>query len=188
LRAFYFAVALVVSIGPAGANELALPGQDVGAAQAIQTPAQTPTNQAPSEEAEAPLFGADPQSDFAVADGDAAEISDSLKAKVRTIIAFMRDQARIGAGDGSELVGSRIRVRCASKQVVAKSKPSLSAMPALMLSERAASEPTTVRSTTVEACTLKLIQVHRSTTTETGADAGKRSFAIELPAGADATH
>lgn len=179
MRAFYIAVALVVSFGPAGANDLALSGHDAGVAEA----AQMPTNQTLSQEAEAPLFAADPKFDSA-ADAEGAEISDALKAKVRAIIAFMRKEVSAGADDGSELVGSRIRVRCAAKQVVAeRKKPSLTAMPALMLSERAASEDGAATfTTTVEACTLKLLQFRRSSTAETSTDAGTRSFAIELPA------
>jgi len=167
-----------VSFGPAGANDLALSGHDAGVAEAAQMP-----NQTLSQEAEAPLFAADPKFDSA-ADAEGAEISDALKAKVKAIIAFMRKEVSSGADDGSELVGSRIRVRCAAKQVVAKrKKPSLTAMPALMLSERAASEDGAATfTTTVEACTLKLLQFRRSSTAETSTDAGTRSFAIELPA------
>jgi hypothetical protein len=177
LKAFYIAVALVVSFAPVSANDLVLSGHDARVAEA----AQTPTNHTLSEEAEAPLFAADPKID---ADAEGAEISDALKAKVKAIIAFMRKEVSSGADDGTELVGSRIRVRCAAKKVVAKQrKPSLTAMPALMLSERATPEdaPATF-TTTVEACTLKLLQFRRSSTAETSTDAGNSSFAIELPA------
>jgi hypothetical protein len=179
LKAFYVAVALVVSFGPAGANDLASPGHDAGVAEA----AQMPTNQTLSEEAEAPLFAADPKFD-SVAEAESGEISDALKAKVKAIIAFMRKEVSSGVDDGTELVGSRIRVRCAAKKVVAKQKkPSLAAMPALMLSERATSKDTPASfTTTVEACTLKLLQFRRSSTAETSTDAGDRSFAMELPA------
>jgi hypothetical protein len=176
LRAIYFAVALVVSIGPAGANELALPGLDAGVAQA----AQTPSRQASSEDTKASLFAEEPRSESAIEDTEAVEISDGLRAKLRAIVELMRDDGTVGA-DGSELLGSRIRVRCAVKKVVAKSKPSLSATPTLMLSEHAASGQATVSATTMEACTVKLLQVRRSTTAETSADADKRAFSIELP-------
>ena len=190
LKAFYVAVALVVSIGPVSAKDLALSGDGVGVAQAEPSrlyraewlTAQTPSKPTSSEEAEVPLFaaGADDEPGPGTDDAAAAQVSDALKSKIRAIIAFVRDEARSGA-DGSQLLRSRVRVRCAVKQVVAKNKPSLSAMPALMLSERAAAEPTTVSSTTVEACTVKLLQVRRSTVSETDADTGKRTFSIELP-------
>jgi hypothetical protein len=189
LKAFYFAVALVVSIGPVSAKDLALSGNGVGVAQAEPSrlyraewlAAPTPSKQTPFEETEVPLFAAAPADEphSGTVDAATAQISDALKAKIRAIIAFVRDEARPSA-DG-DLLASRVRVRCAVKQVVEKNKPSLSAMPALMLSERAAAEPTTVRSTTVEACTVKLLQVRRNTVSETGADTGKRTFSIELP-------
>lgn len=178
-----------MSIGPVSAKDLALSGNGVGVAQAEPSrlyraewlTAQTPSKQTPSEETEVPLFAAAPadEPDPGTVDADTAQVSDALKAKIRAIIAFVRDEA--GSSEDGELLARRIRVRCAVKQVVAKNKPSLSAMPALMLSERAAAEPTTASSTTVEACTVKLLQVRRNTVSETGADTDKRTFSFELP-------
>jgi hypothetical protein len=183
LKAFCFAVALVVSIVPASATGLALSERGVHVAQTEPSRlyrAEWLTAQMPAQSVEVPPVTADtldePEADPGAVDAATAQISATLKAKIRAIIAFAREEARITTEDGSKLVGSRIRVRCAVKQVVAKSKPSLSAMPALMLSERAAAEPV-VNSTTVEACTVKLIQVRRSTLPETG----KRTFSFELP-------
>ncbi len=164
-----------MSIGPAGANELALPGPGAGVAQA----AQTPSRQASSEETKASLFAEEPRSESATEDTETIEISDGLRAKIHAIVELLRDDGQTGA-DGSELLGSRIRVHCAVKKVVAKRKPSLSATPALMLSEHAASGQATIRATTMEACTVKLLQVRR-TTEEASADTGKRAFSIELP-------
>ncbi len=192
LRAFYFAVVLVVSIGPASATDLALSGRGLGVVQvepsgvyrAERPGAQTPSKQTSSEATELPLFAAgpadEPEIDVATVDSATTPVSEALKAKIRAIIDFVRDEARSDR-DGSKLLASRVRVRCAVKQVVAKRKPLPAALPALMLSQRTTAEPTTVKSTTVEACTVKLIQVRRSTVAETGAEKGKRAFSIELP-------
>jgi hypothetical protein len=63
------------------------------------------------------------------------------------------------------------------KQVVAERKPSLTATPALLLSQRATSgEPNLIKST-VEVCTVKLLQVRSSASS----DRGTREFTLTLP-------
>lgn len=182
MRSFYFAVALVASFGPASADGVAFPGRGAEDTQtepsrlyqAGRVAAETPSKQT-SLGTEPPLAADEAHG------GDAAsgEVSDALKAKVRAIIAFMRDEAS-SSKDG-ELLASRIRVRCASKQVVTRKKSSLAATPSLMLSGRATAAPEPANATTVEACTLKLVQVRRGTVPEPSADSGQRDFSFELP-------
>ncbi len=184
MKALYFAVALLVSIGPASANGLSLSGPSVHIAQTEPSRlyrAEWLAANVPSQEIEVPLSAASastalaPQAEPGTVDAATAQISATLKAKIRAIVAFAREEVR-NTPDGSKVVASRIRVRCAVKQIVAEQKPSLSAMPALMLSERAAAEPTRV-SSTVEACSIKLVQVRRNS----GPDPGKRNYEVTLP-------
>ncbi len=166
LRAFFSAVALIVLIAPINATELAAPEDGVEAAQI------EPSRQNAIQDVEAPLLTASADGQE-VDTGD--QISAALKAKISAIIAFAREEAR-NTAVGSQILRSRIRVRCSVRQIVAKPKPSLTAAPALMLSERAAGEATAV-STTLEACTIKLLQVRRKETSEPA----ERNFSIELP-------
>jgi hypothetical protein len=190
LKALYFAVAFVVSIGPASANGLALSGRNVHVAQTEPSRlyrAQVLSTLARSEEAELPISvstavtTSGEQEEPGAADAATAEISASLKAKIRAIVAFARQEVR-NAPDGSKVVASRIRVRCAVKQIVEEDKASLAAAPALLLSQPAAAEPARV-SSTLEACSIKLVQVRRNG----GTDTGKRNYEVTLPPVEDAT-
>ncbi len=180
LKAFYLAVAFVVSIGPASANGLSESGRSVHVAQSgISRLYQDEWLSAHtrSYETEVPLLRAKTLDDVQVdprVEAATAQISAALKAKIRAIVAFARQQVR-NTTDGSQVLRSRIRVRCAAKQVVAKRAPSLSTMPALMLSERAA-EPQLIAST-VELCSIQLLQLRRNTPSEPR----KRAFEVTLP-------
>jgi hypothetical protein len=186
LKAIVLALAFVVSIGTANAKELILSKRSVHVAQTdtsrlyraewIAGYSQTPETElsqvatssldepdaAPSEEAEAA----------------ASQLSDTLKAKVRAIVAFARQEAQQQTEDGSRVLRSRIRVRCSAKQVVvAQRKASLNATPALLLSQRAASEEPTAVKSTLEVCTVKLLQLRSNALP----DGGTREFEITLP-------
>ncbi len=181
LKAFYLAFALVVSIGPASATGLSPSDGGINIAQTDISHLfrdDRPSANVPAQDIEVPLFTArsvdEPGADPGGADAATAQISDALKAKIRAIVAFARQQAR-NAPDGSQILRSRIRVRCAAKQVVAKRVPSTSATPALLQSERPA-EPELIAST-VEICSIKLLQLRRNTPSEPP----KRSFEVTLP-------
>jgi hypothetical protein len=180
LKAFYLAVAFVVSIGPASANGLSLSGHSVHVAQSDVSrhyQAEWFSAHTRSYQTEVPLLTAKTLDDAQVdprVDAASAQISAALKAKIRAIVAFARQQVR-NTTDGSRVLRSRIRVRCAAKQVVAKRAPSLSRTPALMLSERAA-EPQLIADT-IEMCTVKLLQLRRNTPSEPR----KRPFEVTLP-------
>jgi hypothetical protein len=182
LKAFYVAFALIVTIGPVSANGLSLSGRSVEVAQTEPSRlyrAEWLSAHARSYEAEAPLLASgahgEPDADIGAADAAEDQLSADLKAKIRAIIAVAREEVHT-TSNGSRLLRSRVRVSCSVRQVVAKRKPSLAATPALMLSERAGAQPTRVAST-LEACTIKLLQIRRSESTEPA----KREFSIELP-------
>jgi hypothetical protein len=185
LKAIVLALAFVVSIGTANAKELILSKRSVHVAQTdtsrlyraewISGYARSPDTEL-SQVATSSLDEPEAQSPD---DGDAiaSQLSEALKAKVRAIVAFARQEERQQADDGSRILRSRIRVRCAVKQVVAERKPSLTATPALLLSQRATSgEPNLIKST-VEVCTVKLLQVRSSASS----DRGTREFTLTLP-------
>ena len=182
MKAFYVAFALIVTIGPVSANGLSLSGRSVEVAQTEPSRlyrAEWLSAHARSYEAEAPLLASgahgEPDADIGAADAAEDQLSADLKAKIRAIIAVAREEVHT-TSNGSRLLRSRVRVSCSVRQVVAKRKPSLAATPALMLSERAGAQPTRVAST-LEACTIKLLQIRRSESTEPA----KREFSIELP-------
>jgi hypothetical protein len=173
LRAFFSAVALIVLIAPVNAHDVAAPGDGATAGRA------EPSHQSAIRDVEVPLITASTSdgqdADSSSADAAADQISATLQAKIRAIIALARDEPRT-VSDGTELLRSRIHVHCSVREVVSKREPSLPAAPALMLSERAANEPARV-SSTVEACTIKLLQIRRSESTEPV----RRDFTLQLP-------
>lgn len=185
LKAIVLALAFVVSIGTANAKEFVVSNRSVQVAQTdtsrlyraewISSYARS-RNAELSHVASGSLDEPQAQPPDEAGDATASQLSEALKAKVRAIVAFARQEVQ-QADDGSRLVRSRIRVRCSVKHVVAERNPSLNATPALLLSQHAAGgEPNLVKST-VEVCTVKLIQV-RSTASP---DSGTREFTLTLP-------
>jgi hypothetical protein len=187
LKAFYVALALTVTIGPASANGLALYGHQVNVAEtepsrlyrAEWLSSHTQMQDARPHGADAPMLASgarnEAQADTGEAEAASDQISATLKAKIRAIIAVAREEPRSSA-DKARLLRSRIQVRCSVREVVARREPALPSVPALMLSQSADSEPARVTST-VEACTIKLLQVHRSET----AEPVRRDFTLQLP-------
>jgi hypothetical protein len=186
LKAIVLALAFVVSIGTANAKEFVVSNRSVQVAQTDTSRlyrAEWISSYVRSRDAELSHVATssldEPQAQPPVEAGDAtaSQLSEGLKAKVRAIDAFARQEVQQQADDGSRLLRSRIRVRCSVKHVVAERNPSLNATPALLLSQHATSgEPNVIKST-VEVCTVKLIQV-RSTASP---DSGTREFTLTLP-------
>jgi hypothetical protein len=158
LKALYSAVALILLAGP------------VGAAQ----PTSSERASVFAQEEALPKNHAESRSAAGTSAATVDEISAALRAKVRAIIAFLRDDTH-DALDDTKTLHSRIRVYCSVRHVTKKPKPSLTAAPALLL-EQAASDtaPVTVM---LEGCTIKLLQI-RSTEPPRPA---KRAFSIGLP-------
>jgi hypothetical protein len=157
LKALQSAVALLLLAGPVSATQPTSPER--GGAFVREALPQDHLDQDRNDR-----LASDP-----VASEAAEEISAALEAKIRAIIAYMREDAH-NASDSTKVLRSRIRVRCSVRQIIAKPKASLTAAPAV-LSEQAASA-------TLEACTIKLLQLRSSGPP----GPAKREYSVELPA------
>jgi hypothetical protein len=171
LKALQSAIALLLLAGPIGATQAAESGEGVVLQERALT--QDLAEQEP----------ADRHSPDETTDAAADKISAPLKAKIRAIIAFLSEEAGNPSPDGTELLRSRVRVHCSVRHVMAKpkTKPSLNAAPAALLG-RDAREPKAA-SATLEACTIKLLQVRASRPSQPA----KREFSIELPQPGEST-
>jgi hypothetical protein len=183
-KAFYAALALAMSIAPASANELASSGPSMQVAQTEPSRLYhaewlIPYRQFQGADATHVAAGAfdEPQQGAAASDVEAAtaQVSATLKAKIRAIVAFARAEAA-RSQEGSQLLRNRIAVRCAVRQIQAKREASLTDTPSLLEPAGVDAETAPV-STTVELCSIKLLQVRRNTPSEPG----KHAYSIELP-------
>jgi hypothetical protein len=160
LKALYSAVALILFAGPVGATQPAASSEREGVF---------------AQEQDLPQDHTERSAAAGISDAAADEISAALKAKIRAIIAFMREETHNTSGS-TKLLRSRIHVHCSARHITVKRKPSLTAAPALLLEQQTASERTPI-STMLEACTIKLLQIRRTEPPEPA----KREFSVELP-------